>query len=80
MEDQANFINWDLTKGGLAACLEKLPGRSAGAIYEPKVIDVVVCKLRRKLAAAGWAGAIHGRWGEGYELVETADADAAFMH
>ena len=37
---------------------------------EPKIIDVFICKLRRKLAAAGAANLIGTVWGRGYILQE----------
>jgi two-component system cell cycle response regulator CtrA len=40
---------------------------------EMKIIDVFVCKLRRKLAEAGAASLIATVWGRGYVLRETPD-------
>ena len=39
---------------------------------EPKIIDVFICKLRRKLELAGASGvSIDTVWGQGYILLET---------
>ena len=39
---------------------------------EPKIIDVFICKLRRKLEVAGARGvSIDTVWGQGYILRET---------
>ena len=39
---------------------------------EPKIIDVFICKLRRKLELAGASGvSIDTVWGQGYILRET---------
>ena len=39
---------------------------------EPKIIDVFICKLRRKLESAGARGlSIDTVWGQGYILRET---------
>ncbi|MBR0641351.1 response regulator transcription factor [Plastoroseomonas hellenica] len=43
---------------------------------EMKIIDVFICKLRRKLAEAGFSGAIGTVWGRGYVLREIAEAPA----
>ncbi|MBR0668725.1 helix-turn-helix domain-containing protein, partial [Roseomonas hellenica] len=40
------------------------------------IIDVFICKLRRKLAEAGFSGAIATVWGRGYVLREAAEAPA----
>ena len=40
---------------------------------DPKIIDVVVCGLRRRLKGLGASGAIHTVWGQGYR----ADSDLA---
>ena len=42
---------------------------------EPKIIDVSVCKLRRKLADASGV-VIDTIWGQGYTLREMRDYDA----
>ena len=44
---------------------------------EPKIIDVFMCKLRRKLADAGATGVVIDTiWGQGYILREMRDCDA----
>ena len=42
---------------------------------DQKIIDVFICKLRKKLAAAGAAGLISTVWGAGYRLEELAASD-----
>jgi two-component system cell cycle response regulator CtrA len=45
---------------------------------EPKIIDVFMCKLRRKLEQAGASGLnIDTVWGQGYILRETPDFEVA---
>src|SRR3954465_9847955 len=45
---------------------------------DSKIVDVFVCKLRRKLAASGAAEIIRTVWGRGYVLFEpSAEAVAA---
>jgi two-component system cell cycle response regulator CtrA len=45
---------------------------------ENRILDVFVCKLRRKLAAAGAAEIVRTAWGRGYLLEEpTAEAISA---
>ena len=54
-----------------------------GGIDEPeqKIIDVFMCKLRRKLADAGAGGAvIDAIWGQGYILREMRDHYAMTAH
>ena len=44
---------------------------------EPKIIDVFMCKLRRKIADAGASGVVCNTiWGQGYILREMRDYDA----
>jgi hypothetical protein len=44
---------------------------------EIKILDVVICGLRRKLARAGWGGTIETDWGLGYTLVRVPTPVAA---
>ena len=44
---------------------------------EAKIIDVFICKLRKKLQAAGGKDLISTVWGQGYMLREAADASPA---
>jgi len=46
-----------------------------GGVDEPeaKIIDVFVCKLRKKLAQAGADNMIGTEWGRGYFIREPAD-------
>jgi len=48
-----------------------------GGMDEPelKIIDVFICKLRKKLALAGAGDAIGTMWGRGYIVRESAAAD-----
>ena len=41
---------------------------------DSKIVDVFVCKLRRKLAAAGAAEIIRTVWGRGYVVFEPTEA------
>ncbi len=49
-----------------------------GGMDEPeiKIIDVYICKLRRKLSAAGGENVIETDWGRGYMLCEPDPAGA----
>jgi two-component system cell cycle response regulator CtrA len=45
---------------------------------EPKIIDVFICKLRKKLVnASGGKDYVETIWGRGYRLREPSDEDAA---
>ena len=35
---------------------------------DPKIVDVMICKLRKKLKNLGWPVAIHTVWGGGYYI------------
>lgn len=41
---------------------------------ESKIIDVFVCKVRRKAASIGGTRLIETIWGRGYRLADSADA------
>lgn len=43
---------------------------------EPKIVDVRICQLRKRLAKTGFPGAIRTHWGFGYSLSSEA---AAFL-
>lgn len=43
---------------------------------EPKIVDVIVCKVRRRLAEIGAGGLIKTLWGVGYLLDETNGSPA----
>lgn len=43
-----------------------LYGGRQGDIAEPKIIDVFVCKVRKKIAELGWGFKIVTLWGRGY--------------
>ncbi len=58
-----------LTKG---ACLNHLYGTEEEP--ELKTVDVIVCRLRKKLAAAGLPTLVQNVWGCGYKLSEPAPA------
>jgi two-component system, cell cycle response regulator CtrA len=59
---------------GLVLTKEVFLNHLYGGIDEPeaKIIDVFVCKLRKKLAEFGAGGLIGTVWGRGYVLRETA--------
>jgi two-component system cell cycle response regulator CtrA len=42
---------------------------------ETKVIDVFICKIRSKLAAAGAPDIIKTIWGKGYMISSSRDSD-----
>lgn len=53
-----------------------------GGLHEPcfKIVDVFICKLRRKIEDAAGAGAlIETVWGRGYRLNDPGGADPALM-
>lgn len=61
-----------LTKG---ACLNHLYGTEEEP--ELKTVDVIVCRLRKKLAAVGLPSLVQNVWGCGYRLADMAGAPAA---
>lgn len=56
-------------------CMARLYGEEDWP--EPRILDVFVCKLRRKLAAAGAAEILRTAWGRGYVAEEPAPAAIA---
>jgi two-component system cell cycle response regulator CtrA len=64
---------------GMVLTKEAFLNHLYGGMDEPevKIIDVFVCKLRKKLARAGAEGIIGTIWGRGYMIRETA-AQAPF--
>ena len=56
-------------------CMARLYGDEDGP--EPRILDVFVCKLRRKLAAAGAAEILRTVWGRGYVAEEPGPAAIA---
>lgn len=55
----------EVTREGIyAALFQRLDGDGPGI----KIIDVFVCKIRKKLAAKGAPGTIRNIWGQGYRL------------
>jgi len=48
-----------------------------GEDANPRILDVFVCKMRRKLAAAGAAEIVRTVWGSGYTLREPSEAEVA---
>jgi hypothetical protein len=64
-----------LRKGSIIA-KEVFLNNLYGGMDEPdlKIIDVYICKLRKKLALAGAEHMISTMWGRGYVLRETAAA------
>lgn len=57
------------------ACMARLYGAEGGP--EARIVDVFVCKLRRKLAAAGAAEILRTVWGVGYAAEEPGPAAIA---
>ena len=65
-----------LRRGGVLekeAFLEHLYGRASGS--KSKMIDIFVCKLRKKLAAVGLPNVIGTAWGKGYVLCDPEQHD-----
>jgi two-component system cell cycle response regulator CtrA len=60
---------------GKEACMARLYGGEDGP--EARIVDVFVCKLRRKLAAAGAAEILRTVWGIGYAAEEPGPAAIA---
>lgn len=60
---------------GKEACMARLYGGEDGP--EARIVDVFVCKLRRKLAAAGAAEILRTVWGIGYAAEEPGAAAIA---
>ncbi|MGH7041450.1 MAG: response regulator transcription factor [Acetobacteraceae bacterium] len=63
---------FSLSKG---ACLNHLYGTEEEP--ELKTVDVIVCRLRKKLAAVGLPSLVQNVWGCGYRLAEQVAAPAA---
>ena len=40
--------------------------RAAEDLVEPKIIDVMICKIRKKIKEKGWDAVVHTTWGRGY--------------
>ena len=66
-----------VTRRGLALTKQQFLDNLYGGMDEPeaKIIDVFICKLRKKLAAAGMPNLIGTVWGRGY-IVRNADRGA----
>ena len=64
---------------GMVLTKEAFLNHLYGGMDEPemKIIDVFICKLRKKLAAAGAHALIGTVWGRGYMIREPVEADAA---
>lgn len=60
---------------GKEACMARLYGGEDGP--DTRIVDVFVCKLRRKLAAAGAAEILRTVWGVGYAAEEPGPAAIA---
>jgi two-component system cell cycle response regulator CtrA len=58
------------TRRGMTVTKEMFLAHLYGGRDEPemKIIDVFICKLRRKLSDAGAAGIIETVWGRGYTI------------
>jgi len=64
---------------GMVLTKEAFLNHLYGGIDEPemKIIDVFICKLRKKLAAAGGGNLIGTVWGRGY-MMRDPNSQAAF--
>ena len=65
-----------LRRGGVLekdALLEHLYGRASGS--KSKMIDIFICKLRKKLTAVGLPNVIGTAWGRGYVLCDPDQHD-----
>lgn len=40
--------------------------RASGELVDQKIIDVMICKIRKKIKAKGWDALIHTTWDRGY--------------
>ncbi len=58
-----------------SACLNHLYGTDEEP--ELKTVDVIVCRLRKKLARVGFPSLVQNVWGTGYRLADQATAPAA---
>jgi two-component system, cell cycle response regulator CtrA len=65
---------------GMVLTKEAFLNHLYGGMDEPemKIIDVFICKLRKKLAQAGADGLIGTVWGRGYMMRDSALADASY--
>ncbi len=68
-----------MLRKGMLLTKEAFLNHLYGGMDEPemKIIDVFVCKLRKKLAQAGGDGLIGTVWGRGYTLHDAAPAEVA---
>jgi two-component system cell cycle response regulator CtrA len=66
---------------GMVLTKEAFLNHLYGGMDEPemKIIDVFICKLRKKLAQAGADGLIGTVWGRGYMLREPSSEDARVL-
>jgi two-component system cell cycle response regulator CtrA len=66
---------------GMVLTKEAFLNHLYGGMDEPemKIIDVFVCKLRKKLALAGADGLIGTVWGRGYMIREPEDGDVNIL-
>ncbi len=63
--------------GGAGAFL--LAALGARCYIIPKIIDVFICKLRKKLAVAGAENLIGTVWGRGYMIREPTAVEVAIQ-
>ncbi|MDQ1079544.1 two-component system cell cycle response regulator CtrA [Pseudoroseomonas cervicalis] len=68
-----------MLRRGVLLTKEQFMSRAYGVEDGPdqRILDVFVCKLRRKLAAAGSAEIVRTIWGRGYVLEEPSAAELA---
>ena len=74
-----NLGSREVTVAGMVLTKEAFLNHLYGGIDEPevKIIDVFICKLRKKLAQAGADNVIGTVWGRGYMLRDPASAHPA---
>ena len=67
---------------GMVLTKEAFLNHLYGGMDEPemKIIDVFICKLRKKLALAGADNLIGTVWGRGYMIREPSSAQSSIPH
>src|SRR5438477_595608 len=74
-----DMSGFDVLRKGTTLSKEKFLSNLYGGMHEPemKIIDVFICKLRKKLAiASGGKDYIETVWGRGYVMREQAEVAA----
>jgi DNA-binding response OmpR family regulator len=65
---EARVFDLLMDKPGLASVERIRFHASKGEATEPQIVNVLICKLRRKLKYSGMGDVIKTRWGSGYEI------------